>query len=308
MLSTGTRSVDRRRRHEPTAVSAWVLPAGRSVPAPATTDDAVRGTALHGTHARVSRWYVPAVPASHPIWSDAVPSAAAAAATAHTAASATTAAYTAAAAATTTTATNYGAPATATAATTAAGSGHVPGASTAGNVVRAACAGEESLLLLVAPYPADRNQCAQRPAYNPILSGAPRPASQAVVDIPLLSIRVVPVYIGRIPNDIDDALMRQLLDQCGRVTKWGRVQDPSTGQPVGFGFCQFLTPSGAIRALKLLDGLRLHSADEEGTGLVVKIDKSAHAVCDEFLADFAKSTINGMEQRYARCHYALVVR
>lgn len=44
---------------------------------------------------------------------------------------------------------------------------------------------------------------------------------------------------------------------CGDVAFWRRVTDPTTGQLKGFAFCDFKSPEGVLRALRLLNGLEL---------------------------------------------------
>lgn len=39
---------------------------------------------------------------------------------------------------------------------------------------------------------------------------------------------------------------------CGPVKSWKRAQDPSNGAPKGFGFCEFESAEGVLRALRLL--------------------------------------------------------
>lgn len=42
------------------------------------------------------------------------------------------------------------------------------------------------------------------------------------------------------------------LKLCGPVKSWKRAQDPSDGTPRGFGFCEFESAEGVLRALRLL--------------------------------------------------------
>ena len=39
---------------------------------------------------------------------------------------------------------------------------------------------------------------------------------------------------------------------CGPVKSWKRPQDPANGTPRGFGFCEFESAEGVLRALRLL--------------------------------------------------------
>lgn len=42
------------------------------------------------------------------------------------------------------------------------------------------------------------------------------------------------------------------LKLCGPVKSWKRAEDPSDGTPRGFGFCEFESAEGVLRALRLL--------------------------------------------------------
>src|SRR5689334_2654195 len=60
------------------------------------------------------------------------------------------------------------------------------------------------------------------------------------------------VYVGKIPANLDDLVLRKLLECSGKMGKWTRMTDPETGQLKKFGFCEFLMPDGALRALRLI--------------------------------------------------------
>ena len=51
---------------------------------------------------------------------------------------------------------------------------------------------------------------------------------------------------------------------CGPVKNWKRAQDPTTGAPKGFGFCEFDSAESVLRALRLLSKLNV-----DGQELVV---------------------------------------
>jgi RNA recognition motif-containing protein len=53
---------------------------------------------------------------------------------------------------------------------------------------------------------------------------------------------------------------------CGPVKSWKRAEDPSNGKPKGFGFCEFESAEGILRATRLLNKLSL-----DGQELVVCI-------------------------------------
>jgi RNA-binding protein 25 len=60
---------------------------------------------------------------------------------------------------------------------------------------------------------------------------------------------------------------------CGPVKSWKRAQDPSNGRPKGFGFCEFESADGILRATRLLNKLSI-----DGQELVVCI--TSFLCCD----------------------------
>lgn len=59
-------------------------------------------------------------------------------------------------------------------------------------------------------------------------------------------------------------LFTLFLKLCGPVKSWKRAQDPSNGTLKGFGFCEFESAEGVLRALRLLSKLNI-----DGQELVV---------------------------------------
>ncbi|KAK4402801.1 hypothetical protein Sango_1020800 [Sesamum angolense] len=62
------------------------------------------------------------------------------------------------------------------------------------------------------------------------------------------------VYVGKISSTVENDFMLSLLQLCGPVKSWKRPQDP-TGTLKGFGFCEFESAEGVLRALRLLNKL-----------------------------------------------------
>ncbi|XP_031263131.1 RNA-binding protein 25 isoform X1 [Pistacia vera] len=60
------------------------------------------------------------------------------------------------------------------------------------------------------------------------------------------------VYVGKIASTADNDFMLSLLQVCGPVKSWKRPQHPSNGTLKGFGFCEFESAEGVLRALRLL--------------------------------------------------------
>lgn len=48
-----------------------------------------------------------------------------------------------------------------------------------------------------------------------------------------------------------------LLKICGAVKSWKRPQDVASGTPKGFGFCEFESAEGVLRALRLLSKFKI---------------------------------------------------
>ena len=69
------------------------------------------------------------------------------------------------------------------------------------------------------------------------------------------------LYVGKIAASVEEDAMRALLEACGAVKSWKRMTDPSTGQPKGFGFCEYEEIEGVLCALRLLNNLKLDGQD-----------------------------------------------
>ena len=63
------------------------------------------------------------------------------------------------------------------------------------------------------------------------------------------------LYVGKIAASISDDLIKQLLDACGTVKSWKRMEDPDTKALKPFGFCEYEEADGVVRALNLLQNL-----------------------------------------------------
>jgi hypothetical protein len=75
------------------------------------------------------------------------------------------------------------------------------------------------------------------------------------------------LYVGKIPDGLEDADVKALLDKCGQVLSWKRVMDVETKKPKGFGFAEYEKAEHVMRALRLLAGLKIGHAE-----LLVKVD------------------------------------
>ncbi|TVU06008.1 hypothetical protein EJB05_49195, partial [Eragrostis curvula] len=80
------------------------------------------------------------------------------------------------------------------------------------------------------------------------------------------------VYVGKIAPTVDNDFLLSLLRLCGPVKSWKRAQDPSNGRPKGFGFCEFESAEGILRATRLLNKLSI-----DGQELVININDATKA-------------------------------
>ncbi|KAK9766002.1 hypothetical protein K7432_005233 [Basidiobolus ranarum] len=65
--------------------------------------------------------------------------------------------------------------------------------------------------------------------------------------------KLTTLFVGKIPPGVPDDWLEKILQTCGTVVKWNRVKDPS-GNPKGFGFCEYADAEGILRALRILGG------------------------------------------------------
>lgn len=134
-----------------------------------------------------------------------------------------------------------------------------------------------------APYPMVRPSYVPRPMpppgvvqiqRPPIISGIraipPLVAPTARPPAPAVTLADKPptaVYVGKIAPTVDNDFLLSLLRLCGPVKSWKRAQDPSNGKPKGFGFCEFESAEGILRATRLLNKLSI-----DGQELVININ------------------------------------
>lgn len=93
----------------------------------------------------------------------------------------------------------------------------------------------------------------------------------------------ITVFVGNITERAADALVKQLLQKCGSVISWKRVQGAS-GKLQAFGFCEYGDPESALRAMRIL-----HEWEIADKKLVVKVDAKTKAQLDEYKANKRKT-------------------
>merc|ERR1711976_348129 len=63
---------------------------------------------------------------------------------------------------------------------------------------------------------------------------------------------VTTVFVGNISERAPDSMIKQMLQRCGNVLSWKRVQGAS-GKLQAFGFCQYEQPEATLRCIRLLN-------------------------------------------------------
>ncbi|GIY06696.1 hypothetical protein CDAR_578031 [Caerostris darwini] len=94
----------------------------------------------------------------------------------------------------------------------------------------------------------------------------------------------VTVFVGNITERASDNLIRQILQRCGIVLNWKRVQG-ANGKLQAFGFCEYGDPESALRAMRLL-----HDYELGDKKLVVKVDGKTKEKLDEYKANKLSKT------------------
>lgn len=99
---------------------------------------------------------------------------------------------------------------------------------------------------------------------------------------------VTTVFVGNISDRAPDAMIRQMLQRCGNVLSWKRVQGAS-GKLQAFGFCEYEDPEATLRCMRLLNEWEI--AEKK---LVVKVDAKTKTLLDEYI-NKKKSRTGGVE-------------
>lgn len=112
----------------------------------------------------------------------------------------------------------------------------------------------------------------------PIVISSGQPKTPGLPGFPFLPDKRTTVYVGKIAPGVEDDFVKQVLEQCGGVDNWKRMKDPISGDWKGFGFCDFKSAEGALRALRVLADFEL----EPGKPLMIKVDEKASSFLEEF--------------------------
>ncbi|XWS68988.1 hypothetical protein CRYUN_Cryun04dG0141000 [Craigia yunnanensis] len=114
------------------------------------------------------------------------------------------------------------------------------------------------------------------PGVRPIIFPVIRPA--AVPNVTPAEKPQTTVYVGKIAPTVDNDFMLSLLRLCGPVKNWKRAQDPTNGTPKGFGFCEFESAEGVLRALRLLSKFNI-----EGQELVLNVNQATRDYLEQYV-------------------------
>ncbi|XP_073048889.1 RNA-binding motif protein 25 isoform X2 [Primulina eburnea] len=136
------------------------------------------------------------------------------------------------------------------------------------------------------------------PLARPPIMGIRGPLISPVVRQPVISnagITEKPqttVYVGKISSTVENDFMLSLLQLCGPVKSWKRVQDPTNGTLKGFGFCEFEFAEGVLRAMRLLNKLNV-----DGQELMLKVNQATRVYLEHYVKNKIESskTIQGSE-------------
>ena len=85
---------------------------------------------------------------------------------------------------------------------------------------------------------------------------------------------VTTVFVGNISERAPDAMVRQMLQRCGNVLSWKRVQGAS-GKLQAFGFCEYESPEATLRCIRLLNEWSI--ADKKLVVSMFSIGHASHA-------------------------------
>ncbi|GFR75780.1 RNA-binding protein 25 [Elysia marginata] len=87
---------------------------------------------------------------------------------------------------------------------------------------------------------------------------------------------VTTVFLGNISERAPDTMIKQMLQRCGNVLSWKRVQGAS-GKLQAFGFCEYEDPEATLRCIRLLNEWQI--ADKK---LMVKVETKTKTLLEEY--------------------------
>lgn len=129
----------------------------------------------------------------------------------------------------------------------------------------------------VPPVPPAAASATSAASAAPVEGSTPKapPAAPAAPSVASNHVQPCTVYVGRISAEVSDDFVRQVLEKCGKVSKWNRAADPNTSKLTSFGFCDFEEPQAVWRALEFLHEKQLCEKK-----LLVKCEEKAKQTID----------------------------
>ncbi|KAL2510394.1 splicing factor PWI domain-containing protein/RNA recognition motif (RRM)-containing protein [Forsythia ovata] len=95
------------------------------------------------------------------------------------------------------------------------------------------------------------------------------------------------VYVGKISSTVENDFILSLLQLCGPVKSWKRPQDPTNGTLKGYGFCEFESAEGVLRALRLLNKLSV-----DGQELMLNVNQATREYLKQYVEKKVESSKN----------------
>ncbi|CAH8384383.1 unnamed protein product [Eruca vesicaria subsp. sativa] len=122
------------------------------------------------------------------------------------------------------------------------------------------------------------------PGLRPVMPPMMRPALVPFV-LPVEKPQTT-IYIGKIAT-VENDFMMTILEFCGHVTSCKRAEDPTTKKPKGFGFYEFESAEGSLRAIRLLTKLTI-----DGQELLVNVNQATK----EYLLKYVEKKIENAKK------------
>jgi RNA recognition motif-containing protein len=97
------------------------------------------------------------------------------------------------------------------------------------------------------------------PQGNPVITSPFNPMMTPHVKQPVGEFKKV--WVSHIPPGLSDSFMHKLLETCGPVASWKRTIDQN-GKAKGFGFCEYTSIECMLKALRVLNHLKLEDGYE----------------------------------------------
>ncbi|KAL8106312.1 RNA-binding motif protein 25-like isoform X2 [Apium graveolens] len=124
---------------------------------------------------------------------------------------------------------------------------------------------------------------------NPALARPPVPGIRGPIIPPVIRPGGIPsltpaekpqttVYVGKIASTVDNDFILSILQLCGPVKSWKRPQDPTSGTLKGYGFCEFDSAEGILRAIRLLSKLNI-----DGQELMLNFNSATKEYLERYL-------------------------